>query len=122
MSFCYFSYVNINIIRDIKKSGCNYFQIIFVKQTEGAIYNIDNKSYKYMNYNRPSSYKKLSYTQKLANYNQRKRHGDVVKIAWETDYSETHVSDVLNGKYENTRIMNKAYDNARGRKVNVAMF
>jgi hypothetical protein len=47
MSFCYFSYVNINIIRDIKKSGCNYFQIIFVKQTGGALYNIDNKSYKY---------------------------------------------------------------------------
>jgi hypothetical protein len=77
-----------------------------------------------MNYNtnRPSNYKKLSYTQKLANYNQRKRHGDVVKIAWETNYSEAHVSDVLNGKYENTRIMNRAYDNARGRKVNVAMF
>jgi hypothetical protein len=75
-----------------------------------------------MNNNRPSSYRKLNYTQKLANYNQRKRHGDVVKIAWETSYSEAHVSDVLNGKYENTRIMNKAYDTARGRKVNVAMF
>lgn len=76
-----------------------------------------------MNYtNRPSNYKKLSYTQKLANYNQRKRNGDVVKIAWETFYSETHVSDVLNGKYENNRIMNKAYDTARGRRANVLMF
>ena len=74
------------------------------------------------NTNRPSNYKKLSYTQKLANYNQRKRHGDVVKIAWETNYSETHVSDVLNGRCGNYRIMNKAYDIARGRKVNVSMY
>lgn len=73
------------------------------------------------NSNRPSSYNKLSYTQKLANYNQRKRHGDVTIIAEKTGYSSTHVSDVLNGKYENSRIMNAAYDRGRGRNVNVAL-
>lgn len=73
------------------------------------------------NSNRPSSYKKLSYTQKLVNYNQRKRFGDVTVIAERTGYSTAHVSDVLNGKYENSRIMNAAYDRARGRNVNVAL-
>lgn len=73
------------------------------------------------NSNRPSSYQKLSYTQKLVNYNQRKRFGDVTVIAERTGYSTTHVSDVLNGKYENSRIMNVAYDRARGRNVNVAL-
>ena len=73
------------------------------------------------NSNRPSSYQKLSYTQKLVNYNQRKRFGDVTVIAERTGYSTTLVSDVLNGKYENSRIMNAAYDRARGRNVNVAL-
>ena len=85
------------------------------------LYN-NHKTHKYMfNSNRPSSYQKLSYTQKLVNYNQRKRFGDVTVIAERTGYSTTHVSDVLNGKYENSRIMNAAYDRARGRNVNVAL-
>lgn len=72
------------------------------------------------NNNRPSTYQKLSYMQKLANFSQRKRVGDVTTVADETGYSTTHVSDVLNGKYSNDRIMNAAYDRARGRQINAA--
>jgi len=71
--------------------------------------------------NRPTTYQKLSYMQKLANYNQRKRTGDVVTIADRTGFSTTHVSDVLNGKYSNERIMNAAYDRGRGRQINVTL-
>lgn len=63
-------------------------------------------------------YKKLGYLQKLVNYNQRKRHGDVTVVANRTGYSTTHVSDVLSGKEWNGRILNAAYDRARGRVVN----
>jgi hypothetical protein len=73
------------------------------------------------NNNRPSSYQKLSYMQKLVNYSQRKRHGDVTTVADRTGYSTTHVSDVLTGKYQNDRIMNAAYDRGRGRQINVAL-
>jgi hypothetical protein len=73
------------------------------------------------NQNRPSVYQKLSYMQKLANYNQRKRNGDVTTLAERTGYSTTHVSDVLNGKYSNERIMNAAYDRGRGRQINVTL-
>ena len=68
--------------------------------------------------NRPSSYTKLTYIQKVSRINRRLRTGDVSTIAEATDYSTTHVSDVLSGKYFNDRIVNKAYDMTRGRVSN----
>jgi hypothetical protein len=65
------------------------------------------------------SYRKLSYTQKLAIVNNRKRRGDVSRAANETDYSPSYVSEVMSGKYCNARIVNAAYDHARERTENV---
>ena len=70
------------------------------------------------NTNRPSSYKKLSYAQKLAIVNRRQRNGDVAEMAYRTGYSTTHVSDVLSGKEFNLRILNATYDLLRNRKAN----
>jgi len=69
---------------------------------------------------RRGSYARLNYLQKLTNYTGRKRRGDVVLIAERTGYSAVHVSDVLNGKYNNLTILNAAYDQARGRKTNLS--
>jgi len=68
--------------------------------------------------NRPSSYTKLTYIQKVSRINRRLRTGDISKVATETGYSTTHVSDVVNGKYFNTAIVNKAYDMTRSRVSN----
>lgn len=65
------------------------------------------------------SYRKLSYTQKLAIVNNRKRRGDVSRAASETNYSPSYVSEVMSGKYCNTYIVNAAYDRARERMENV---
>ena len=69
--------------------------------------------------NRPSSYTKLSYIQKVSRVNRKMRLGDVTKVAETTGFSTTHVSDVLSGKYFNDRIVNEAYDMTRGRVSNV---
>lgn len=68
--------------------------------------------------NRPSSYQKLTYLQKIARLNKRIRLGDVTAVAAETGYSTTQVSDVLNGNSINESLVNKAYDVARGRISN----
>lgn len=68
--------------------------------------------------NRPSSYKKLSYSEKLVKINRKIRTGDVTKVAETTGYSTQYVSDVLLGKVENERILNEAYDSTRGRLEN----
>jgi hypothetical protein len=68
--------------------------------------------------NRPSSYKKLSYIQKIASINARRRMGDVTIVAQRTGFGTSTVSEVLSGMYMNTRIVNKAYDMSRGRKTN----
>lgn len=70
------------------------------------------------NSNRPSSYQKLSYIQKVSRINRKLRTGDVTKVADTTGFSTTHVSDVLSGKYFNDRIVNEAYDMTRGRVSN----
>jgi hypothetical protein len=64
------------------------------------------------------SYRKLSYSQKLAIVNNRKRHGDITATAIETDYSPNYVSEVLSGKHYNERILNRAYNRARARIEN----
>lgn len=71
------------------------------------------------NSNRPSSYNKLSYIQKVSRVNRKLRLGDITKVAENTGFSTTHVSDVLSGKYFNDRIVNEAYDVTRGRMSNV---
>jgi len=68
--------------------------------------------------NRPSSYKRMSYMQKIASINSRRRVGDVKTIAERTGFGTSTVSEVLSGMYMNTRIINKAYDMSRGRKSN----
>jgi hypothetical protein len=70
------------------------------------------------NSNRPSSYTKLSYIQKVSRVNRKLRVGDVTSVAQTTGYSTTHVSDVLSGKYFNDKIVNEAYDMTRGRISN----
>ena len=71
-----------------------------------------------MNNNRPETYNKLSYIQKVSRINRKLRIGDVTNVATTTGYSTTHVSDVLSGKYFNDRIVNEAYDVTRGRISN----
>jgi hypothetical protein len=68
--------------------------------------------------NRPASYRKLTYIQKMSIINRKLRIGDVSTIASSTGYSSTHVSDVLSGKQFNNRIVNEAYDFTRGRISN----
>jgi hypothetical protein len=68
--------------------------------------------------NRPTTYQKLSYTQKISRINRKLRVGDITNVAASTGYSTTHVSDVISGKYLNERIVNEAYDVTRGRMSN----
>lgn len=68
--------------------------------------------------NRPSTYKKLSYMQKLSVTNRKLRIGDITKVAESTGFSVTHVSDVAAGKYVNESIVNSLYDLTRGRISN----
>jgi hypothetical protein len=68
--------------------------------------------------NRPSSYTKLTYIQKVSRVNRKLRTGDISKIASETGYSTTHVSDVVSGKYFNDTIVNRIYDLTRNRVSN----
>ena len=68
--------------------------------------------------NSPASYKRMSYMQKIASINARRRVGDVATVAQRTGFGSSTVSEVLSGMYMNRRIVNKAYDMSRGRKVN----
>ncbi len=70
------------------------------------------------NSNRPSSYTKLSYIQKVSRINRKLRNGDITNVAAVTGFSTTHVSDVIAGKYFNEKIVNEAYDVTRGRISN----
>ena len=71
-----------------------------------------------MTNNRPSTYNKLTYIQKISKINRKLRIGDITNVAESLGYSTTHVSDVLAGKYFNDRIVNQAYDTTRGRVSN----
>ena len=68
--------------------------------------------------NRPSTYAKLTYIQKVSRINRRLRTGDITRIADGTGYSTTHVSDVVSGKYFNDSIVNRIYDLTRNRVSN----
>jgi len=64
---------------------------------------------------------KIPYNFKLAQVNQRRRRGDIAKIAASTGFSQGYVSTVVNGLQDNERIVSVAYNMARGRKTNEAM-
>jgi hypothetical protein len=68
--------------------------------------------------NRPSTYQKLTYLQKVARVNRRLRQGDISFVAEQTGYSATHVCDVLNGNEFNESLVNRAWDIARNRISN----
>ena len=70
--------------------------------------------------NRPSEYNALSYMQKISRANRKLRSGDVTRVAESTGFSPNYVSEVLSGLYNNSRIVNAAYDLSRGRISNVA--
>lgn len=70
------------------------------------------------NSNRPETYNKLTYLQKVSRINRKLRVGDITNVSKVTGYSTTHVSDVVAGKYINDRIVNEAYDVTRGRLSN----
>jgi len=70
------------------------------------------------NNNRPETYNKLTYLQKVSRINRKLRVGDITNVSNVTGYSTTHVSDVVAGKYINDRIVNEAYDVTRGRISN----
>ena len=65
-----------------------------------------------------STYKKLEPIQKLVIVNQRLRHGDVSKVSKKTGTSAHKVTSVLEGKSEDKRILNVAYNLTRNRKKN----
>jgi hypothetical protein len=71
-----------------------------------------------MNSNRPTSYNKLSYIQKVSRINRKLRTGDISKVAQTTGFSPNYTSEVLSGQYFNDRIVNEAYDVTRGRISN----
>jgi len=67
-----------------------------------------------------STYRKLTARAKRAIIASRKRQGDGIRIAFLTGYSESHVSNVLHGRYKNEHILNFAYNMVRGRLKNTA--
>lgn len=69
--------------------------------------------------NRPDSYEKATYLEKVSRTNRRLRFGDVTRVAESTGFSSNYVSEVLGGKYMNSKIVNSAYDITRNRMSNV---
>ena len=66
--------------------------------------------------NRPSSYKRLTLNEKREIVQKAKVYGDLRKVAKKVGGSESAVSYVISGRYDNARILNAAYNLVRGRK------
>lgn len=66
--------------------------------------------------NRPSTYKRISQSEKLKIAFMNRRRGDIKKVADRTGYDASMVSKVLIGVRNNERIVNVAYDVVRKRK------
>jgi len=60
----------------------------------------------------------LSEITKVAKFQQKRRRGDGTKLATETNYSRSHVSNVLNGRRNNSTITSAAYRMANRRLTN----
>ena len=71
-----------------------------------------------MNSNRPLSYRKLTYLQKLSIVNRKLRIGDVTKIAKDLGCSVSSVSGVIRGEDKSKRVINNAYNMVRDRVPN----
>jgi hypothetical protein len=70
------------------------------------------------NSNRPSSYRKISYIQKIASINRKLRAGDIPKLAESGAGTASHITNVISGRVYNEKITNKFYHMTRGRKTN----
>jgi len=64
------------------------------------------------------TYKKLDPTQKLVSVNARLRHGDMSKVAKKTGASSALVTSVIEGRKEDKKVLNAAYNMTRDRKKN----
>lgn len=67
------------------------------------------------------SYRILPQAYKLVKFAEAKRQNDVMVIAKETGYSQSHVSNVLYGRRNNDSIVNKAYRLIKDRQTNLTM-
>ena len=65
-----------------------------------------------------STYKRLQPNEKLAVVNGRLRHGDMSKVAKKTGVSSTTVTSVIEGRKEDMKVLNAAYNITRSRKKN----
>ena len=65
-----------------------------------------------------TTYQKIKPVQKLIVVNSRLRHGDMSKVARMAGGSPTTVKSVIEGKQENFKVLNVAYDVTRQRKKN----
>jgi len=64
-------------------------------------------------------YRELNPVYKVVVFTEAKRHGDNARIAQETGYSESHVSNTLRGRRSNPTIVNKAYRLVKDRSTNL---
>jgi hypothetical protein len=65
---------------------------------------------------RPSTYQKLSISEKREIIASRKRRGDNITVAANLSVTPTYVSQVITGRHENKTIVNNMYNLVRGRK------
>lgn len=57
-----------------------------------------------------AKHKNLPTAYKLVAVAQRKQHGDILNLAREFGYSQSHVSNVLTGRRNNPEIVDRAYE------------
>jgi len=58
---------------------------------------------------------------KVAKFQQKRRRGDLTKLATESGYSVSHVSNVMNGRRFNSSITSAAYRMANRRLTNTQL-
>lgn len=62
--------------------------------------------------------KRLDPMQKIACVNSKLRLGDVPKLAAKTGVASIIINQVIEGRKDNSKVLNAAYDLTRGRKTN----
>lgn len=65
------------------------------------------------------SFKKLSTIYKIVAFTEAKRSNDINAIAEKTGFSQSHVSNTLRGRRNNTTIVNTAYRMVKDRSTNL---
>ena len=58
---------------------------------------------------------------KVGRFQQKRRRGDITRLANETNYSTSHVSNVMNGRRFNSAITSAAYRMANRRLTNAQL-